>query len=176
MNMDDLPIFVVTEIQQDAPQLTGKVYRWHWVGEGHYAYLYLGDDKFVIGKFCNVEESNKITSFTFEEPDLVPDIKPGDSIQYFDGYWGQRAKIVFDHTLDWQKTLFEPHDTIAIYPDGTKEDMPGGWDHDHCEICWATISKNKNQNFMNSDQDDCVCLACFGDYIEPKNIDFIKED
>jgi len=175
MNMDDLPVFVVSAVQQDSPQLTGKVNRWRWVGEGHIAYLCFGGNKFVEGKFRNVRRFRKIVSFAFKDPDLAPEIKPGESIRYFDSYWGERALIVLDRSLDWQEISFEPRDAIKTFHDGTKEEIPGGWDHEHCAICWATISQKENQDFMKSSQDDCVCLACFHNHVEPRNIDFIKE-
>jgi hypothetical protein len=88
---------------------------------------------------------------------------------------GERALIALDRTLDWQQLTFEPRDAIKTYPDGGKEEIDGGWDHEHCAICWATISSHENPVFMKSSQDDCVCLACFRKHVEPRNIDFIEE-
>ena len=58
-----------------------------------------------------------------------------------------------------------------------KED---GWSHDHCEICWATISEGDNKkefeiegyNFGNS----WVCNFCFDNFVNPDNLqDSIKK-
>lgn len=175
MNIDDLPIFVVSAVQPHSPQLKGRVNRWHWVGEGHLAYLYLGDDQLVEGKFRNVNQPTKSVSFAFKDPDSVLEIKPGESIPYIDGYWGERALIVLDRSLDWQECTFGPRDAIKTFHNGRTEEIPGGWDHEHCAICWATISQKENQVFMKSSQDDCVCLDCFRNHVEPRSIDFIEE-
>ena len=57
--------------------------------------------------------------------------------------------------------------------DGTKEVIRDGWEHEHCDICMATISNNKNIVYMKSNNDDNICLDCFENYILKKNIDFI---
>jgi len=175
MNMEDLPILTVSEVKPDSPQIKGEVSRWHWVGEGHIAYLYLNEDRFIEGKFRSVDESSKRVSFAIKNPDYIPEVKPGESIPYFDGYWGERAIIVLDHSLEWNETSFKVRDAVFHYKDGTTKVEPDVWDHEHCAICWATISENDNQRYMKSSQDDYVCLNCFRNYVEPKNIDFIQE-
>ena len=175
MIIDDLPVFVVTSIQPDSPQLMGEVSKWDWVGEGHFAYLYLGDDQIVEGKFRNVNESTKSVAFAFSQPESVPEIKSGASIPFFDGYWGERAKIVLDKSLEWKEIPFKPRDAIHTYPGGRKEVIPGGWDHEHCEICWATISLSENPNFRESSQGHKVCLDCYGNHITSRNIDFMPD-
>jgi len=175
MNIQDLPVLVVSDVQRHSPQLKGEVSRWHWVGEGHIAYLYLGGDRFVEGKFRNVNESTKSVSFAFKHPDSVSEIKPGEPIPYLDGYWGERALIVFDKKLDWHETTFQVRDAVHHRMDGTSKVDPGGWDHEHCAICWATISENENRNFVKSTQGHFVCLDCFRNHVEPRSIDFIEE-
>ncbi len=175
MNIEDLPILIVSLVQSDSPQLMGRVNRWQWVGEGHIAYLYLDANKPVEGKFCNVDESTKSVSFAFKHPDSATKIIRDESIPYFDGYWEERALIVFDQNLVWEECTFKPRDAIKTYHDGRTDEIPGGWDHEHCDICWATISQKENQVFMKSSQGDCVCLNCFTNHVKAKNIDFIQE-
>ena len=100
MKIENLPIIVVSDVQSQPPQLKGKVNKWHWVGENHFAYLYLAGDKIVEGKFRNVDENTKTVFFVFTDSNSAPTISPGESISYFDGYWGERALIVFDKTLN----------------------------------------------------------------------------
>lgn len=175
MNIDDLPVFVVTSIQPDSPQLKGEVSRWDWVGERYIAYLYLGEDQLVKGRFRNVNESTNSVAFAFNQPELVSEIKSGASFPFFDGYWGERAKIALDKSLEWQEIAFKPRDAIYHYPGGRKEVRPGGWDHEHCVICWAKISLSENTNFRKSSQDHKVCLDCYGNHITSRNIDFMPD-
>lgn len=175
MKKEELPVFIVSSIQPESPQLMGEVSRWDWVGEGHFAYLYLDDDQIVEGKFRNVNESSNLAAFAFSQPDSVPKITSGASIPFFDGYWGERAQIVLDRSLEWHETTFKPSDAIKSYPGGRKEVIPGGWDHEHCAICWAKISQSENPIFKKSNQDDYVCLDCYANHITPRNIDFIGD-
>ncbi|HUV39591.1 MAG TPA: hypothetical protein VMY39_08240 [Planctomycetota bacterium] len=175
MKIQDLPVLMVSEVQRDSPQLKGKVSRWHWVGEGHIAYLYVGEGVFVEGKFRNVDEPSRSVCFAVKQLEPVSSIRAGASIPYFDGYWGERALIALDRLLDWQEVSFEPRDAIKTCPDGTEQVIPGGWDHEHCAICWVTISQTMNPRFMKSSQGDNVCLDCFHNHVEPRNIDFIEE-
>jgi hypothetical protein len=69
-------------------------------------------------------------SFAFKNPESAPDIQPGESIRYIDGYWGERAIITLDRSLDWQELTFRPRDAIKTSPNGRKEEIPGGWDHE----------------------------------------------
>ena len=48
MNVDDLPVLVVSAIEEGSPELTGTISLWLWVGEGHIGYLWFGDDKFLV--------------------------------------------------------------------------------------------------------------------------------
>ena len=165
MNTNDLPVFAVSAVQPDSPQLKGVVNRWRWVGEGHIAYLYLRAGTFVEGKFRNVDEATKSASFAFKKPDAVPVIQPGESIRYLDGYWGERALISLDRSLDWRELTFR----------ASKRSTREIWDHEHCGICWATIDQNENSTFMKSNEDDCICMDCFHESVEVRSIDFIEE-
>ncbi len=175
MKIEELPTISVTEVQTQSPQIKGQVNKWRWVGENHFAYLYLPGGIMVEGKFRNVEEATKTIAFVFTDVDVNPKISKGDVIPYFDGYWGERALIVFNNNLSWQKSTFEPSDAIKTYNDGRKEEIPGGWDHEHCEICWATISQKESHNYMQSSQGDIICLECFEKYVKTRSIDFIEE-
>lgn len=175
MKIDELPVFTILTVRPDSPQLMGEVNRWRWIGAGHSAYLYLGDGRFVEGRFHDVDESTRSVSFAFKNPDAAPDIQPGESIRYIDGYWGERAIIALDRSLAWQEATFKPCDVLKTFPNGRQEEIAGGWDHEHCAICWAVISQKENTIFMKSCQDDCVCFGCFRNYVEPRKIDFIEE-
>lgn len=145
------------------------------MGEGHFAYLYLAGGIIVQGKFRNVDEATKSVSFVFTNSDSKLKINKGDAIPFFDGYWGERALTVLENSLSWEEWTLEPPDAIKTYNDGRKEEISGGWYHEHCEICWATISQDENHIYMKSNQDDITCLECFGKYVKAKNVDFIEE-
>ena len=45
----------------------------------------------------------------------------------------------------------------------------GGWDHEHCALCWVTISVNpEDQHEGYTDGKDWICVACFQQYVAPR--------
>ena len=176
MQIDDLPKLKIDEIiyNSDHSIIIGFVNRWEWVGEKHAAYLYVNKEKVIEGEFQDVNEIEK--SVKFITTDLILDIvKANETYPFFEGYWGQRAALVFDNSLQWEKTNFKPRDAIKHKDDGSKELIKDGWDHEHCDICWVTIDLHKNTVYMKSNLYFLVCLECFENYILKKSIDFITD-
>ena len=154
--------------------IMGSVSRWQWVGENYCAYLYVNQEKLIEGKFRDVNEVNR--SVMFVTTGFAPNfMKVDETYPFFDGYWGQRAVLVFDNTLSWQETAFEPRDAVTHNVDGTTELVRGGWDHEHCDICWATIDLQENTVYMKNNDHAIVCLGCFENYILKKSIEFIPD-
>ena len=175
MKTDNLPKFRVETIHYEANQtiIVGKANRWEWIGEGHYAFMLVNEHTVIVGKFRDVDERSMKARFI---PDGLVEkgkIQPKKAYPYLDGYWGERAELVFDNSLEWTRLDFEPRDAIATRKDGSKELVRDGWDHEHCHICWATISLHENTSYMKSSGDDNVCLECFEKYVEKQSIDFI---
>ena len=102
-------------------------------------------------------------------------IMAGTEYEYLDGYWGQKAGLIFDSTLTWQRKEVVSRDAIFHVTDGTVSEIPGGWDHEHCSICWETISQFTEQKtgYVNQ-KNQWVCTACFESYVKPKCLDFIE--
>jgi len=177
MKISDLPKFRVVEISRNADQtaIIGSVSRWQWVGESHIAYLFISEKEIIKGKFRNVNEAKMTAQFFPSHLIETGTIKTKEAYPYFDGYWGEMALLVFDNTLRWQKTDFNPRDAIKHKNDGTKQFLKDGWDHEHCDICCGKISLSVNTAYMKSDKEDNICLGCFENYILKKSIDFIGE-
>jgi len=55
--------------------------------------------------------------------------------------------------------------------------IPGGWDHDHCSMCWATISqyceKEAEQWGYESTEGEWLCDECHEKYILRGTLDFL---
>ncbi|UCD73827.1 MAG: hypothetical protein JSV91_08505 [Phycisphaerales bacterium] len=130
--------------------------------------------------------------------------REGQEYPIFDGYWGERAELVLDPSPAWERRGFVPLDAIArsdgaeliLKPAGPRgatkrrffleeppiqaeqqDDEPvarGAWDHEHCAICWETISEvegAQHEGYANK-HGDWVCIACFELYVKPKNLAF----
>jgi len=54
-------------------------------------------------------------------------------------------------------------------PGTAEEVVSGGWEHEHCELCWATISPHDgHQPTGYTDGKEWLCISCFGKYIAPR--------
>jgi hypothetical protein len=105
-----------------------------------------------------------------------------------DKYWGQRAELVLNERLHWQRTRFEPDDMLRFsaqgkvlgtrHASGTTpeggEVVPGGWDHEHCLICMKTIGAGGEPEGFFSEPDCWVCKACYTAYVIPRSLDFVS--
>lgn len=82
----------------------------------------------------------------------------GQKVELIDGYWGERVELVIDKSIKWKEAAFSATDRNS---------------HDHCLICWATISEIENKLYMFANERIPVCLNCFESYIKQGNFDFI---
>jgi hypothetical protein len=147
-----------------------------WIGEQWIACIMLSPGKFIWGRLASIKTEDKTAQFILDNEKETALFQIGYEYEYLDGYWGERAELTFDTTRNWKRTEFVPRDAVRHLANGTTEDEPGGWDHEHCEICWETISQVDEHKFGYKDQNDkWLCEQCFKSYILPKYLDFIKE-
>jgi|SoiMethySBSTD1v2_1073268.scaffolds.fasta_scaffold1209851_1 hypothetical protein len=72
---------------------------------------------------------------------------------------------------EWVREVFTPRDAIVYDGKGGSSIQPsikpGGWDHEHCLVCEATISdKSESHWYGYSDEDDhWLCEACYARHI-----------
>lgn len=82
--------------------------------------------------------------------------------------------------LQWRRQRWEPRDALVYRGEGKmalhrgqsfdpeKVDfLAGGWDHDHCEICWWKLysSGDEARGFGYTDGHDWVCIECFEKFL-----------
>ncbi len=116
----------------------------------------------------------------------------GQKLAWFDGYWGERAAIVLDKTMEWRRELFKSSDVMQYrsgnsiirgpvgqqptFPvEGEGVLVPGGWDHEHCLICWQTISEYEQPYGYKNRNEGWICEECFHHYVESKSFGFLDE-
>lgn len=147
-----------------------------WIGDRWITCIMLSPNKFIWGRFTEINTGNKTGKVILENKQEVSFLQAGAEYEYLDGYWGERAELVFDTSLIWEKTEFIPRDAVRHLADGRTEDVPGGWDHEHCIICQESISQVDKQKYGYKDQkNNWLCERCFNSYVVPKKIDFITE-
>jgi hypothetical protein len=123
-----------------------------WVADRYLGYLKHGDS-LVYGRWHSAGDHWK---FVVDKSQNTSGLSDGNEFEILDSYWGERVELVLNRGITWR-------------PDSwTKSD-----DHDHCSICWATISIAQNENHFLATTHDRVCTSCYKAYVRPRALDFI---
>ena len=153
------PTFKVTEILKnpDGLEITGNLSSIYyknekWVDDKWLGFLKDGNIM-IYGRWKESDDNWKF--FVKPEDILKSNLEVGKEYIVFEGYWGERVEIVIDENINWQKVVYTSKDN-----------------HDHCFICWKTISEFVNQNYMFGDQ-TIVCLECYEKFVKQCSFDFI---
>lgn len=72
-------------------------------------------------------------------------------------------------------TKLQPYARSAAADLGEKWIIPGGWDHEHCSICWTHIDPG-DRYFYHAELDEFLCVACFDRHVVVGDISFASLD
>jgi len=122
-----------------------------WVGDGHIGYL-MADDKFIFGRWHKRGDS---WAFIPDDSRVIEILHPDADWVVLDGYWGERAELVFDANRKWQKALYQESD------------------HNHCAICWQTLGQGGQPQGYVSKDTTWICCGCYESFVAPRSLDFI---
>lgn len=154
------------------------------IGEKWIGCIITGVPEFIWGRFLKVEKHKGVCEFQFDKKDDFDKVLTNSEYWYLDGYWGERAELVFNNNYKWEKKLFEKYDCLNFdnkmrqlksdeerikYKDNL---VQNGWDHEHCEICLESILENNVPGFRN-EENMWVCINCYENYLEKKDLGFI---
>jgi hypothetical protein len=147
----------VREVEHDPLRLIGDVSNTRygsqtWIQSGWLGDLRVGS-RFVAGRWS---EADGRWIFAPNDQNALQIIAQAREFDVFDGYWGERAELVLDESLDWREASWSDPD-----------------DHDHCQICWGTIDSEDARHFKVFAAVR-VCPVCYSTYVKPRNIDFSK--
>ena len=147
------PTFTVTELLPDgSPAGTVDfltIGESTWVGDRAIGYLKLADS-LIAGRWHTHDRGWR---FVADDPVTF---SAGNTFPVIDCYWGERVLIATDRTLEWSP---------AVWTDAN--------DHDHCSICWATISTLVESNYYESQTIDSVCEFCYRKHVSQRDISFV---
>jgi hypothetical protein len=108
-------------------------------------------------------------------------LQPGGYI--YRTWWSPKQLAIAQSNPDeWQIQYFESSDSLAFHlsdgsvatrkrvgeekPEGAKV-INGGWYHQHCSLCWKTISEQlSDEHRVYVKKSDWVCEDCFSKYIK----------
>jgi hypothetical protein len=154
--MSGFPRFRVHKIERAPLRLIGELSSTQYESETWVQAGWLGDlrvgNRFVRGRWA---EAGSSWAFSPENTSALQTIGSVRDFEVFSGYWGERAGLVLDQTLGWREPVWtDPND------------------HDHCRICWATISSNENTRHFAASPALRACSACYSSYVQPRKIEF----
>jgi len=154
--MAELPRFHVHKVESEPLRLVGRLSSTEYGSEKWVRPGWLGDlrvgNRFVTGRWA---EANPLWTFSPKDANALQTIGELREFEVFEGYWAERAELVLDESLNWADTAWTDSS-----------------DHDHCRICWATISSKENTRHFAASPSSRVCLSCYSLYVKPRSIDF----
>jgi hypothetical protein len=188
LQISDLPTFSIVDVHEQ--HCTGRFTPSPWVGERWGAALYLVGDRFLWGRFRDVDTAAGTCSFFPDEPADLQVLQQSSSYPYIDGYWGERAELVLDETRSWEKRRFNRTDAVGYPgPEGSwlvTRSLPespsggdiisGAWAHEHCAICWETISQHGQPEGYFNAPNTWICPKCYTTYVLPRSLAFIPTE
>jgi hypothetical protein len=178
-----LPQFVVSKIQRtdSVVHYSGVVKNLATFSKakpGWIVVICIDENRFVEGKFTDVNLPNY--QVTIDVSDLASQdyLRVGEEYPLLDGYWGELVELVFNNSIIWKRVKFESKDSTVYHPDGRVEILKGGWNHEHCKICFQNISmfEADDQFGYVNQKDDWLCESCYQKYAANKSLDFVKLD
>ena len=172
MELNELPRLSITAVAEG--QFIGALDPSPYIGENWVGCVITTEGRFVWGRFVRVDTTANLCTFKPDETDNLSYLEVGRAYPCLDGYWGERAELVLDRQRIWRRARFEPSDAIwfkrtegerwtspasnAGTEDG--EIVKGGWDHEHCAICWETLGSGGQAEGFLSPPHTWVCETC----------------
>ena len=119
---------------------------------------------------------------TFETYDSEAEPPAAGIVYTFVSWWGSsQLETAQSDSAKWDKREFEPRDAARfrtrdgvvmarkLEPDEASpeaEVVPGGWDHEHCRLCWERISQYEDDPHVGyTDGNDWICEACYERFV-----------
>ncbi len=135
-----------------------------WIGDGHIGYLRT-ESTLIEGRW---KLRGECWIFAPKNDADRAKIASRSSWEILDGYWGERAELVLNEKLKWEKIPFEPRDAVR-----GSEVIKGGWDHEHCAVCWEKIGAYGQASGFVSASNIWICEQCHGKYVSVRSLSFV---
>ena len=188
MKISELPAMLVDRVERgpDGLRVYGNFDRLDGVREGgcfrlsrcNYAWANLEIQDRAAGSVV-------VTSA--RDPDIAL-LRVGERYIWFDDYWqAPLVEAIADEATEWRQFTFEPSDAQYFRVGdsvgwqkvgGTLQEgavalevKPGGWDHEHCDLCGDHIDVENPVAFTNS-EDHFLCSPCYNRYGATHDVSF----
>lgn len=184
MTLNDLPILTILSIGELSAEAIYSDPK--WIGERYIACVVSDSEQFIWGRLSNVDTRSSKCVFTPDASVDLTKLHVGRSYPQLDGYWGDRAELALDRSLIWREREYQAPDAVWFERSRTmrpfSDEIPdggvlvkGGWNHEHCQICWETISQQTNPIGLFAEPNHWICKECYARFIIPRSLDFIVD-
>jgi hypothetical protein len=160
VSLADLPAFRVASIDDVSPDplLIGEFTHLTSVREGR-SWLYAGNEFSLIGDVVELNPQTRHATFVAPFWSRGSPIQVGSLVPWVGGYWqAYHVTMIIDPSAAWRRVEFAASAAQHFFlgdahgwgkvgvdlPEGARATHiePGGWDHEHCELCDKHIGKN----------------------------------
>ena len=194
VTLADLNAFTIERIEQrdDRSLLHGRFRLPGQPSPGDGMNLFLGlDEDDVTGELEQLDPDGGTGVLAAWTSYLHPTVVAGASFPTYDDSWYTRVRLVLDARVTWTRKPFVAPDAFeqdtgnggrswrAVEPgDEARTDgriVPGGWDHEECELCWKRIGPGGDPDAWVTDEGRWVCVPCHVQYVEPRDLRFLLD-
>jgi len=139
----------------------------------------LYDGKVILELHQLLGRRDKLYTFESYDVEFEPPMA-GLECEFRPWWTPDQLAIAQDRSREWRKITFEPTDAVEIIMDDSRilreleegEDpvygrlVEGVWDHQHCALCWRTISaREEDENAGYHNGRDWLCFSCYQRFI-----------
>lgn len=155
------PKYKIVKIEDNGQSVVGNLNRTNqgkekWIDKNYVGSLLKGHD-IAFGRWFKEDD---LWRFRFDENESEKlSLVIGELVYAVDGYWGERIELVYNKNLSWANSIFKAE---------------GNWDHDHCLICWGSISEQENTNYFIGNKKHSVCAECYENHVKATDISFVS--
>lgn len=183
---------VASEAAGNQTRLRGRLSKPGQPAPGDAMRLFVSLEDDVPGQLTDVDPDAGTAVFTAITENLHAAVVVGSTFPIYNDYWFGRIHLVLDRRIQWARKQFIAPDAFvqeaptpgwrqsrAAEPgDEGRADgqiVPGGWDHEHCEICWRHIGSGGDADGYVTGDDQWVCTYCYSRYVERRDLSFVPD-
>jgi hypothetical protein len=188
MRLSDLPTMLVERIDRTAGEMKvhGQFDRLEGVRESGYFRLERCVYAWATLRFT--ENTPGGVEFSDARDGDVSKLQVGQRYTWLDDYFqAPLVEAIADESTAWRPATFHPRDaqyfrqgeSIGWRPVGQPipddavalDVRPGGWDHEHCDLCFRQIDLQA-PTYYTDPEDHLLCPNCYERYGRPHDVSF----
>jgi len=126
-----------------------------------------------------IQRTTKVITFETYDSQAIP-LRIRDKYNFVPWWSSDQVELAQSNSHRWQRQTFIAQDAVKLQIEGmtmlrqvrvgeTINEgtlIVGGWEHEHCGLCWKTISQREgHENEGYTDGEEWLCPNCYEKYI-----------